>query len=176
MTTDQQAESDGIRGYLQSQGEKYSFVEIWPRAVRARLEVIDALDGVGEAQAAFKPGTEDWSIREVALHVLRGSHSVRALVTALAQGQSAPSGRVDPPRESAESPIAALREQLLRDGVEWSAAIVDLPERPPLEPVAPHSTFGDLHARGWYLFQRTHDIDHANQITAVKESSGFPPA
>jgi hypothetical protein len=36
--------------------------------------------------------------------------------------------------------------------------------------------FGPLHCKAWYLFQRVHDIDHANQINAVKEAPGYPAA
>ena len=36
--------------------------------------------------------------------------------------------------------------------------------------------FGDLHARAWHLFQRVHDLDHMNQIAAVKQDDGYPGA
>ena len=36
--------------------------------------------------------------------------------------------------------------------------------------------FGELHARAWFLFQRTHDLDHVGQIEAIKAADGFPGA
>src|SRR6266851_1287860 len=77
------------RSYLLTQGEKYDYVEMWPRVVSTRLQLLEALDGVGDAQAAFKPSPDDWSIREVALHVLNGSRSVQQVVEALAAGRAA---------------------------------------------------------------------------------------
>lgn len=176
MTNQQQAEFDRMRGYYLSQGEKYSFAELWPRAMKARLQLLDALEGVSEEQASFKPGPNDWSIREVALHVVNGSRSNRRLVIALSSGESGDSSNIDPPKRTTEATVDGLRAQLRDDGIDWTAAIPTLPERPPLEPTARHSMFGQLHARAWYLFQRTHDIDHASQIDANKKAAGYPGA
>ncbi len=145
--------------------------------VAARLELLDTLDGVTDEQAAFKPSPDDWSIREVALHILRGSRGTRGLVERLSAGETPATGggRVfEPPKEETEAPIASLREELLRDGVAWCVATEQLPPRPALEPTAPHPMFGELHARAWYLFERVHDLDHANQIKAVKAAPGYP--
>ena len=45
MTSAQQAEFARMRQYYQSQGERYSFAELWPRVSKARLELLDAFDG-----------------------------------------------------------------------------------------------------------------------------------
>jgi hypothetical protein len=178
MTTDaQQAEFDRIHGYLSSQGERYDCAGLWRRIVPARLELLDALDGVTDAQADFKPSPDAWSIREVAQHILKSSRGTRGLVQRLAAGQGPGEGddRVfETPRETTDAPIEALRDELLRDGLAWAAATEQLPPRPPLEPTAPHMMFGPLHARAWYLFERVHDVDHANQIKAVKAAPGYP--
>jgi hypothetical protein len=178
MTTDaRQAEFERVRAYLSGQGEKYEFAELWRRVAAARLELLDALDGVTEEQAAFKPSADDWSIREVAQHILKSSRGTRGLVERLARGEGPARGddRVfEAPREATDAPVASLRDELLRDGITWSAAIEALPARPPLEPTSPHMFFGPLHARAWYLFERVHDLDHANQIKAVKAAPGYP--
>lgn len=174
MTNQQQAEFDRMRGYYVSQGERYSFAELWPRAMKARLQLLDSLEGVSDEQAAFKLGADDWSIKEAALHVLNGSRSNRRLVIALSSGQSGDASNIDPPKRTTEATVDELRAQLRDDGIDWSAAFPTLPERPPLEPTAKHSMFGQLHARAWYLFQRTHDIDHANQIEENKNAAGYP--
>jgi uncharacterized damage-inducible protein DinB len=175
MTTpEQQAEFDRMHGYYVSQGERYTFSELWPRAVKARLELIDSLEGVTDAEAAWSPSPDDWSIKEVALHILNGSRSARRVVQALSAGDTADSSNIDPPRKTTDASMDELRTQLHEDAIEWSAATRDLPPTPPLEPTAPHSMFGDLHARAWYLFQRTHDLDHRNQIEAVKAAEGYP--
>ena len=40
--------------------------------------------------------------------------------------------------------------------------------------MSPHPFFGDLHARAWYLFQRVHDQDHAQQVLTNKTIDGYP--
>lgn len=178
MTTDaRQAEYDRLHGYLTSQGERFACIELWRRVVAARLELLDALDGVTEGQASFKPSPDDWSIGEIALHILRGSRGTRGLVERLAAGQAPSStdrGVFEPPKEETVASIASLREDLLRDGVTWCVTTEQLPPRPAVEPTAPHTMFGELHARAWYLFERVHDLDHANQIKAVKAAPGYP--
>ena len=178
MTTDaQRAEFERIHAYLSGQGEKYDCAALWRRIVAARLELLDALDGVTDEQAAFKPSPDDWSIREVAQHILKSSRGTRGLVQRLAAGEGPGAGddRVfETPHEATDVPIQSLRDELLHDGLAWAAATEDLPPRPALEPTAPHMMFGPLHARAWYLFERVHDIDHANQVKAVKAAPGYP--
>ncbi len=176
VTSDQQAEFDRLNSYLNGQGERNSHSEIWPRAVKARMELLDCLAKVSEEQAAWSPSAEDWSIKEVALHILNSSRSVRRIVQALSAGETADSSNIDPPRKTTDAPVAQLAEQLRDDGIEWTVAIAALPQTPPLEPRANHSMFGDLHARAWHLFQRVHDLDHMNQIEAVKQAEGYPAA
>jgi len=172
MTTPQ-SEFDRMHAYYTSQGERYSFAEIWPRAVKARLQLLDSIDGLTAQQAAAKPNTEEWSIREVALHILNSSRGVRAVVKALADGQAGEATGIDPPRESTEFSLDELRTRLRDDGIEWTVAIDALPERPDVTPTSRHPMFGELHARAWYLFQRTHDLDHATQIEAIKKALGL---
>lgn len=176
VSPQQQAEYDRMRGYYLAQGEKYSFKELWPRAMKARLDLLDALDGVTDDQAGWAPSTRDWSIKEVALHILKNSRSTRRLVRALSAGERGDTSGIEPPRETTAATIEELRVQLRDDGIEWAATLLDLPPAPPLTPTAPHSMFGELHARAWYLFQRTHDQDHRGQIDQVKAATGYPVA
>lgn len=170
----QTTERERIRGYLLSQGERYGYFEIWSRCVRARLEVLDSLQGVSDEQARFKPDDNEWSISEVALHVLNGSRRVARLVELLAEGQPASSDRIDPPHEEANLKVGELHSLLLRDTVRWSALTERLPDPPSFEVTALHGFFGELHSRAWYLFQRVHDLDHYRQIEAIKKTPGYP--
>lgn len=174
MTNEQQAEFDRMHGYYVSQGERYTFSELWPRAMQARLELLDALAKVGDAEAEWSPLAEDWSIKEVAHHVLNGSRSTLRLIQALSAGESGDSSQIDPARTTTGASMDQLRAELRDDAIEWSAVTRELPPTPALEPTAPHSMFGELHARAWYLFQRTHDLDHKGQIEAVKDADGYP--
>ncbi|MDP6511721.1 MAG: hypothetical protein QF878_00830, partial [SAR202 cluster bacterium] len=67
MTT-QSNETDRVRQYLRAQGERHPFRELWVRAVKARLQLLDSLDGVTDEQAAFKINDDEWSILEVLKH------------------------------------------------------------------------------------------------------------
>jgi uncharacterized damage-inducible protein DinB len=176
MTTDQQAEFDRMHSYYVSQGERYTFSELWLRGVQARLELLQSLDKVGDSEAEWSPSAEDWSIKEIAHHILGSSRSTLRLVQALSAGESGDSSATDPPRETTDVSMDQLREELRDDGIEWSAVTRELTPTPPLEPTAPHSWFGELHARAWYLFQRTHDLDHKGQVESVKAAAGYPDA
>jgi len=176
VSPQQRAEFDRMHDYYVTQGEKYSFAELWPRATKARLDLLNALEGVSDEQAEWSPVPEEWSIKETALHILKNSRSARRLVQRLAAGEHGDSSGIEPPRESTAALIEHLRAQLREDGMQWSAALVDLPATPPVTPTAPHSMFGELHARAWYLFQRTHDLDHMGQIDKVKAMRGYPEA
>ena len=171
---EQTNERGRVRGYLLSQGERYGYFEIWSRCVKARLEVLDSLQGVSDDQARFKPADGEWSISEVALHVLNGSRRVARLVELLAEGQPASSDRIDPPHEETNLAVEELHSLLLRDTVRWSALTEKLPGSPSFEATALHPFFVELHSRAWYLFQRVHDLDHYRQIEAIKETSGYP--
>ena len=173
MTT-QAEEFRRIHSYLQAQGERYTFSELWARQIRARITVMDAVEGVTQEQAEFRPDPDEWSIAEVLHHLLTSSERVAETVDALSRGESINPGRIDPPREETSQTIGELTEKLREDSIAWTVLTQKLPASPPTEPTAPHSMFGELHARAWYLFQRVHDLDHAGQITKNKQSPGYP--
>ena len=173
MTT-QDAEAQRVRSYLLAQGEKYAFTELWPRLIKARLEVIAAVEGVSQGQADFTFAPEEWSIAEVLHHVLTSSARIAETIESIASGNEPPERAIDPPREAAALGIEELREQLTQDALAWCALTERLPTTPNLEVTAPHPIFGQLHAGGLYLFQRVHDLDHVGQINKNKNAPGYP--
>ena len=175
MTT-QADEFQRVRSYLQGQGERYTFSELWARLIRARVSVMDAVEGVTQAQAEFRPDPDEWSISEVVHHLVTSSQRVAELIEALSRGEAVTPDRIDPPREDATQAIGELTVKLREDTIAWTVLTQRLPPSPPTEPTAPHTMFGELHARAWYLFQRVHDLDHAGQIAKNKQSSGYPGA
>lgn len=163
-----------VRGYLLAQGEKYSWLDLWPRVIAGRLDFLDAITDVNSEQAAFQPGGDVWSIAEVGHHVLQASRNVQKVVRSLSAGGAAPAGNVDPPREPARAPWDSLSHSIREDSVRLAALIDGLPEPPSFDAMSPHPFFGDLHARAWYLFQRVHDQDHAQQVLANKSIDAYP--
>ena len=171
LTEDQER----VRGYLRTLSERSSWLDLWPRVTEGRLQLIEALRGVTDEQARFKPSEDEWSILEVADHITSNSRSVISLVQALAIGEPPPSREAlqdERPTEVTDQPIANLRTQLIETGMQLSGLVGRLPEPPSMTGEHPHVFFGDLHCKAWYLFQRIHDTDHANQIEAAKQAPG----
>lgn len=165
-----------IAEYLLAQGEKNSWLELWPRVMSGRLELLDAVLDVDAAQADFKPSPDVWSINEVLRHALDSSRGVARTVERLARAESAPDApNFDLAEASAES-WAELRSAFTQDSVSFANLITRLPEPPSLDATAEHMFFGPLHARAWFLFQRIHDKDHHGQVVALKQAPGFPTA
>ena len=133
------AERERIRGYLMAQGEKYRWLELWPRVVGARVALLDALSGVSEEQAGFSPAEDEWSIREVAHHVVNGSRGVARLIEQLARGEEPSSQeRTDPRREPPEAAFEQLRLELAEQSAEFAGLVARLPEPPSLERTHSH--------------------------------------
>ena len=167
-------EADRVRGYLLAQGEKYSWLDLWPRVIAGRLEFRAAIADVNAEQADFQSSSDHWSIAEVGHHVLQGSLNVQKLVRSLAAGNAVLASNTDPPREPAHETWDGLTHSLHEDSVRLASLIDGLPEPPSFEAMTPHGFFGDLHARAWYLFQRVHDQDHAQQELTNKVIPGYP--
>ena len=168
-----------VNGYLLSQGEKYSWIELWPRVVDARIDFLNTLNRVSPEQAAWKPAADDWSIEEVAQHLLDGTRNCAHLVRELSLGRDpevSPQGigDIDPAQRAADLPFPELVKALLVESRAFGNVFEGLPEPPAFEPTRPHPFFGELHGRAWFMFQRVHDLDHVNQVNAIKESEGYP--
>lgn len=170
----QTEEEARVRSYLQLQGERYAFAEIWTRFIKARVLVLDTTEGLTQEQADFRFHPDEWSVSDVLHHLVTSSGRVSRLVESLSRGESADAGAIDPPREDTPLTIDELRTRLRDDSIAWTALVQRLPPAPPTAPTAPHPNFGELHARAWFLFQRVHDIDHAGQIVKNKTAKGYP--
>ena len=168
-------EGERVRSYLLSQGERYTFAEIWVRFAKARIALIDSVAEVDQEQADFRPDASEWSISEVLNHLVISSGKVSEIVAALSRGATPSPGRIDPPREETSLGIDELRERLTLDSLRWSALLERLPPSPSTALTAPHSFFGELHARAWLLFQRVHDMDHAGQVEKNKVAHSSRP-
>ncbi len=165
-----------IADYLLAQGEKNSWLELWPRVMSGRLELLDAIFNVDAAQADFKPSPDVWSISEVLRHALDSSRGVARTVERLAQAEPAADAPDFDLTEASTESWTDLRSAFMQDSVSFANLITRLPEPPSLDATADHMFFGPLHARAWFLFQRIHDKDHQGQIVALKQTPGFPTA
>jgi hypothetical protein len=175
MARERTPEQESVRGYLLAQGERASWLELWPRVMEPRLQLLEALRGLTDEQARFRPAEGEWSALEVACHLLEYSRSVRATIEALAQGRH-PEQR--PELGVLTGPGDARLEDVRRGLIEEAVALTVLanarPEPPPLEATVEHDFFGPLHCKAWFLFQRVHDADHVGQLAAIKAAPGYP--
>lgn len=168
-------EEQRVRGYLVGQAEKRDWIELWPRMIAERGALLQAIDGVSDEQADWSPSEDEWSTRQIIEHVLAVSRNNLQLIEDLA------AGRLEDEREP--GPVAKMPSSFLRlraHLVEHSVKLASLPERLPgmvnLELTSPHSNFGELNSRAWFLFNRIHDTDHREQIDAIQASDGYPDA
>ena len=167
LTEDQQR----VRGYLVSQGEKYSWLELWPKVLSVRLQLIEALDGLSAEQAEARTSADEWTIMEGLRHEIAITRWVLHNVEELA-GVAISDATQE--RDAAELSFEELRRELRLNGTQFGTLAAALPEDAPLGPTAPHGMFGELHCRAWYIFQRIHDADHLTQFHSIREAPDFP--
>lgn len=161
-----------VRGYLVSQGEERDWVDLWPRFIQERGNLLRATEKVSDVQADFKPDAESWSIREIVEHVLNVSRAGMRRIEDLSAGRELSS------HEAGRMPtkFSMLRRHLTEHSIRYSALLERLPPSPDYDATAPHVSFGELNFRSWFVFERVHDTDHLGQIEGVKATAGYPDA
>jgi hypothetical protein len=181
MTTTQQDVIDRVTGYIRHNATKE------PAALRAlvqqgQAQLTGLLDGLSEEQAAFKPATDDWSVRELLRHVIAAKRGVARICERLAAGERiAGTGREGDEQDGmmGRREYASLAEAraALDEAHASLLAFIDGPlAAANTETRFPHFIFGELNCREWAVFQRVHDGDHANQIQQIRAAPGFPAA
>jgi hypothetical protein len=169
-----------VRGYLLSQTEKYDLVDLWPRVIAERLNYLQAIEGVTDAQAAWRPGhgegEDAWSILEITQHITTWTRNVVAMLEAMSQGQEGsklPPGYLD---ADLTKSLAQSRRELIEATMGLSVFMARPNADKDLSMTVEHPFFGPLTIRGWALFQRVHDVDHVAQVNTLKAMEQFPAA
>ncbi len=161
-----------IMSYVRHQAAKE------PAAIRDVVQkghdqLVAMLDGLSDAQAAFKPGADDWSVLEVLRHVVGSKRGVARRCAVLARGET--SASFDAAEEAPPFPsLAAARAALDAAHQELLAFVDTLAAETNLDSRYELASFGQLNCREWAIFQRIHDGDHAAQIEHVKSAPGYP--
>jgi hypothetical protein len=175
MARERTPEQESVRGYLLVQGERASWLELWPRVMESRLQLLEALRGLSDEQAHYRPADGEWSALEVACHLLEYSRTVRWTIEALAQGRQPEQrpvlGVLNGPDDAR---LEDVRRGLIEEAMALTALASALPEPPPLEATVEHDFFGPLHCKAWFLFQRVHDADHVGQLAKITAAPGYP--
>jgi hypothetical protein len=160
-----------VVSYIQHQSRK-THDDIAALVESHQQRLLDLVSGVSPEAAVRKPAPDEWSLRELLLHVVGSEEGVARLVTRLAKGD-APTrngeiGRLaDGPDDYGE-----LLDRLSEANVRMLEAIRSLPDEPDLEATALHPFFGDLNCREWAVFQRIHDTDHLQHAEKIIAAVG----
>jgi hypothetical protein len=160
---------DRVIGYMQHQAQK-SHGAILELVQASQPRYIDVVSTLGPDAAAKKPSADEWSVRELILHVISAQRGVTALVHHLARGE------FPPPSDDLQMghimsddgrPFERFVEELRATNEVMLQAIRDLPPSPDLEKRAPHPMFGQLNCVEWAVFQRVHDEDHVQHAQKI---------
>ena len=157
-----------VVSYLAHQGKKdvSAVVEV---IERERRRLLALLADVSQEQAEFAPAPGQWSIREIAEHVVATERGVLAVIARLADIAA-------PPEQApaAGRSLAELREDLVDVRIQLQALVRDLPQDVNLDAKHDHFLFGPLNWKEWLAFQRVHDGDHLQQVEAIRSSPSYP--
>jgi len=156
--------------------------EIETVAHEGHQELLAALEGVSEAQAAYKPGADDWSILELVAHEVSVKRTIGALAAALRNGALPPGFGPQFEEAKAQDGFIAARFETLAGAREAAQAAhdaivafvrgLDGPVDAGL--TFRHYYFGAFNAREWPVFLRIHDGDHTSHIAKIKAVAGYP--
>jgi DinB superfamily len=169
--------------------------ELVERLQKTEQELLELVTGLSDAQWAFKPAPERWSILEVVEHIVLAEGLLfDTAVTSLERQPDAKwdetlgktdtlrkalpnrSRRVDAPAAikpqqamSRAAVMARFAEQRRR-----ALAYARDTDRPLKAHTAPNPFFGTLNAHQWLLYIPLHNERHNQQIAEVKATPGYP--
>lgn len=150
-----------------------------PEAIIARVResqarLLSVLEPVALPAALWKPGADEWCLRELTIHAAFTERLVGKLVHYAARGAPPPAedlrgagiGMMPPEgddRSYAEALdwLRAMNEELVRE-------VRALPDDPDTAMRLPHPIFGPLNCLEWAAFQCVHDTDHTQHAERIR--------
>ena len=162
---------------------------------KSEREMMQYITGLSDAQWAFKPAPDRWSVGEVVEHIVLAEGLMFDLAVKSLDSQANPkwqetltktavikaalpnrSRRVDAPAAiqpkqgmTREAVLTRFKEQRARIG-----AYARDTDKPLKAHTSPNPFFGDLNAHQWLLYVPLHTIRHNQQIAEVKAAPAFP--
>lgn len=177
----------------------------WPKPVEtlwrdledARAEVLREVEGLSQAQSAWRPGARDWSIGEVIDHLAIAEVATGKLTTKLTKEAAAGGAPAVFPHDLAEfvalpaavtgaadappavwptagKPFAELLATLRATRERSRQSFDRLAACDPRRLRFKHFRFGDLDLAQWWRLTAEHDRVHLAQIRDIKRAPGFP--
>jgi len=168
-----------VLSYIRHQGEK-SPAALAELVEAGQAKLLDAVAGVDEAIASKKPAADEWSVRELMLHVVSAESGVAHVVGRLSVGAIDAAGST---KESSQRLIgvarpddgitfAALLDELRTVNERTLAAVRAIPASADRSAKPHHPFFGPLDVFEWAAFQRVHDEDHVQHAKKILEAVG----
>jgi hypothetical protein len=164
--------------------------------IRSRQALLDAVDGVTEQQARWKPGPERWSILEYVEHLAMSDDALVAQVEQSLQSPAKPETaherhareqkiRESPmPRGANRAPemlqpsarFASLSDALaaFREARERTMEFTRNTQADLRSHFAPHTVLGPLDGYQWLVGNARHAESHAGHIREIRGLADFP--
>jgi hypothetical protein len=140
-------------------------------------ELLAIFRSVTEERASVKPGPDEWSMHELALHAAFTERLIAKLVHHLSRGGTPSAEDFDGagigmmPKENTRT-YGEVLDELASQNAEILEAVRTLPEAPNTEMKLPHPFFGPLNSLEWAGFQRVHDLDHIQHARKILAQIG----
>ena len=163
---------DRVTAYMQHQGTKSK--EALVELVRtSQQRYLDGVAGVGDEVAAKKPAEDEWSIRELTLHVVAAQRGVVDIIRDSSRGQKPPPrGGPGMTLDDDARPFAAWVDELRAVNDKMLETIAGMPDAPDTSITPSHPFFGPLNCKEWAAFQRVHDEDHVQHAAKILAAVG----
>ncbi|MBF6600244.1 MAG: DinB family protein [Dehalococcoidia bacterium] len=137
---------------------------------RRLLDAFAACDGDAALRA---PAPGEWSMRELARHVVSAEHGVGLTIERLSRGESAAAmARAGMSSNDGQASYGSLLERLRETNARLTTIIAALPAEANVTLTAAHPFFGELNCREWAAFQRVHDEDHIQHAAKIVAAVG----
>lgn len=174
VSADIQARRDEYLAIMHAHGTK-SPEAIVTSVRKTQADLLATYRSVPDERAGRKPGADEWSLHELAVHTVFTERLVAKLIHHAARSTIPPPEDLEgagigmmPTNESRS--YRQVLDDLERTNGDLLQAVRDLPAEPDLAFKVPHPFFGELNCLEWAGFQRVHDLDHiqhARKILAV---------
>ncbi len=162
-----------VRAYIQHQGAK-SREAIIDLVRTSQTKYVELVSAVPDGITAAKPAPEEWSIRELTLHVITAEDGVTRVIETTSRGGGVALGDrvLGLKKDDDGRPFAELVAQLRDANARMLDAVRDLPAEPDTSATVQHPFFGPLNCLEWAVFQRVHDEDHIQHAAKIVAAAG----
>ena len=146
------------------------------RTVITRDRFLAELEAITTEQAEFKPSEEEWSVKQVCLHMAHSLRMVTNAIDMLAGGKTLPGGRDSKLGQMDDDPgdFEVVCANVLETFDAAAKSVRQLGENALTNATYEHPLFGEFDCMAWAAFNVLHAKVHVHQLQRVKRTEGFP--